>query len=184
MRLSVGWVCFVVVEPAQIHNETNMCHTSHQNTSGLGQARAGKHVGLVTPVRTIMSLLLPCNGSSQRSVSTVVLIKPQHLPVVSGTWHFPGRSMCCTHTLSLRFLGSIKLHSHSVQALNTNIFDLHRAYCSLKNPLFSAGTVSPELPGSTELWAPERVGIFRCTGAMICLFPLSNTQKLFALLVG
>lgn len=84
-----------------MHNETNLCHTGHQNSSGLGQARAGKHVGLVTPARTIMSLLFSCNGSSQRSVSTVVLIKPQHLPVVSGTWHFPGRSMCCTHTLPL-----------------------------------------------------------------------------------
>lgn len=150
IKLCVGWVCLVVVEPAQIHNETNMCHPGHQNSSGLGQARAGKHVGLVTPPRTIMSLPFPRKGSSQRSVSTVVLIKPQHLPVVSGTWHFPGRSMCCTHTLSLRFLGSIKLYSHSVQALNTNILDLHMAYCSLKNPLFSVGMVSPELPGSME----------------------------------
>lgn len=147
-----------------------------RNLRGLGQARAGKCVGLVPPARTIMSLPFPCNGSSQRSVSTVVLIKPRRLPVVSGTWHFSGRSMCCTHTLSLRFLGSIKLYSHSVQALNTNIFDLHMAYCSLKNPLFSVGTVSPELPGRTELWAPERVGIFRCSGGMISLFLLSNTQ--------
>lgn len=135
----MGWVCFMVVEPAQVHNETNVCHTSHHNLSGLGQARAGNHVGLVTPVRTIMSLPFPCNGSSQRSVSTVVLIKPQRLPVVSGTWHFPGRSMCCTHTLSLRFLGSIKLYSHSVQALNTNIFDLHRALLLTEEPSVQCG---------------------------------------------
>lgn len=178
MKLCVGWVCLVALEAVQMHHETNVCHTGHQNSSGLGQTRAGKAVGPVRAVRTIMSLALPWNGSSQRSVSTAVVIKPLRLPVVRGTWHFPGRSMCCTHTLSLRFLGSLKLHSHSVQALNTNILDLHMAYCSLKNPLFGVGTVSPELPGSTELWAPGRVGIFRCSGGMISLFPLGNTQEL------
>lgn len=92
----------MVVESAQMNDETNVCHIGHQNLSGLEQARAGKHVGLVTQVRTIMSLPFTCNQSSQRPVSTVVLIKHKHLPMVSGTWHFPDRSMCadsvcCTH---------------------------------------------------------------------------------------
>lgn len=164
-----------------MHDETNVCHAGHQNTSGLEQARAGKHEGLVTLLRTIMSLPFTCNRSSQRSVSTVVLIKHKHLPTVSGTWHFPDRSMCadsvcCTHTLGLRFLGSIKPYSYSVQALKTNTFGFHMAYCTLKNLLYSVGTVSPELPGSTELWAPEMVGIFRCNGGTISLFPLSTAQ--------
>lgn len=138
----MGWVCLVVVESAQMSDETNVCHTGHQNSSGLEQARAGKHVGLDTLVRTIMSLPFTCNQSSQRSVSTVVLIKRKHLPMVSGTWHFPDRSMradsACrthTHTLSPRFLGSIKPYSYSVQALKTNIFGLQMAYCTLKDLL-------------------------------------------------
>jgi len=147
-----------------MNDETNVCHADHQNLSGLEQARAGKHVGLVTLVRTIMSLPFTCNQSSQRSVSTVVLIKHRRLPMVSGTWHFPDRSMCadsvcCTHALSLRFLGSIKPYSYFVQDLKTNIFGLHTAYHTLKNLLYSVGTVSSELPGSMELWAPEMVGI-------------------------
>ena len=75
--------------------------------------------------------------------------------------------VCCTHTLSLRFLGSIKPYSYSVQTLKTNIFGLHMAYCTLKNLLYGVGTVSLELPGSTELWVPETVGIFRCNGGTI-----------------
>lgn len=174
----MGWVCLVVVELADMNDETNVCH---QNSSGLGQARAGKHVGLVAPVRTIMSLPFICNRSSQRSVSTVVLIKRKHLPMVSGTWHFPDRSMCAdsvcsTHTLSLRFLGRIKPYSYLVQALKYNIFSLHRAYCTLKNLLYRAGTVRPALPGSAELWASEMVWIFRCNGGTISLFPLSAAQ--------
>lgn len=174
-------VCLVVVELADTNDETNVCHAGHQNSSGLGQARAGKHVGLVTPVRTIMSLPFTCNWKSQRSVSTVVLIKCKHLPMVSGTWHFPDRRMCAdsvcsTHTLSLRFLGRIKPYSYLVQALKYNIFSLHRAYCTLKDLLYRVGMVRPELPGSTELWAPEMVWIFRCNRGTISLFPLSTAQ--------
>lgn len=114
----MGWVCLVVVESAQMNDETNVCHTGHQNSSGLEQARVGKHVGLVTLVRTIMSLLFTCNRSSQRSVSTVVLIKHKHLPMVSGTWHFPARSMCtdsvcCTHTHTHSAWGFWKASSHT-----------------------------------------------------------------------
>lgn len=155
----------MVVESARVNDETNVCHTDHKNSSGMEQAQAGKHVGLGTLVRTIMSLPFTCNQSSQRSVSTVVLIKHEHLPMVSGTWHFPDRSMCadsvsCTHTLSLRFLGNVK--PYLVQALKTNMFGLHRAYWTL--------------PGSTELWTPEMVGIFRCNRGTIHRLPLKTEQ--------
>lgn len=165
----MGWACLVVAESPQMNDETNVSHTGHQNLSVLEQSRAGKHVGLVTRVRTIMSLPFTCSRSSQRSVSTVALIKRKHLPMVSGTWHFPDKSMCAdrvqrTYTLSLRFLGSIKAYSYSVQTLKINIFGVQMAHRTLESLVC---TVRPELPRSTELWAPETVGIFRRNGYTI-----------------
>lgn len=156
-------------------------HNSHQNSSGTEQVSAGAHVGLGTAVRTMMSLPFTCNWRSQRSVSTVVLIKHKHLPTVSGTWHFSDKSMCadsvcCTHTHSLRFLGSVKPCSYAAQALKTNIFGLHWTYWTLMDLLYCAGIVPLVFPGSTELWVSEMVGIFRCNRGMIHLFPLNAAQ--------
>lgn len=71
--------------------------------------------------------------------------------MVSGTWHFPDRSMCAdTHT-QLEVSGKLLAIQLLSVGPKTNILGLHRAYCTLKNLLYNVGMAGPEFPGSTEL---------------------------------